>query len=133
LWLVAAGVAAIGVGGGVGHSVPVVAAGFGCVGLGIGGVDVLLNVEGAAVEAAAGRTLMPLMHAAWSAGAVLGAAIGAGAAAARVPIVEQFGSEAVVLAVVAAVAVRSLPATAPAPRGRARGPLAVRVRAWLGG
>jgi len=133
LWLVAAGVATIGVAGGVGHSVPAVAAGFGCVGLGIGGVDVLLNVEGAAVEAAAGRTLMPLMHAAWSAGAVLGAGIGAGAAAAGVPIVYQFGSEAIVIAVAAAVAVRSLPATARAPRGRARPPAAMRFRTWLRG
>ncbi len=133
LWLVAAGVAVIGVGGGVGHSVPAVAVGFGCVGFAIGGVDVLLNAEGAAVEAAAGRTLMPLMHSAWSAGAVLGAGIGAGCAAARVTIADQFGVEAVLLAAAATVAVRGLPATDRAVPEMTRPPVAARVGGWLRG
>src|SRR5271154_1957119 len=45
-------------------SLPLVAFGFVTVGVGIGALDVLINVEGAAVERAAGRTLMPKMHAA---------------------------------------------------------------------
>ena len=57
-------------------SVPLLAAAFVIAGLGIGLLDVLINVEGSAVERAAGRTLMPMMHAAWS----IGAAIGSGAA-----------------------------------------------------
>jgi hypothetical protein len=52
-------------------SVPLVAVAFVTVGLGIGVLDVLINVEGSAVERAAGRTLMPMMHAAWSIGAAV--------------------------------------------------------------
>lgn len=133
LWLVAAGVATIGIGAGVGHSVPVAAAGFAGVGLGIGSVDVLLNVEGAAVERAAGRTLMPLMHSAWSAGAVLGAGIGAASAALGLPVAWQFGGEAVVIALAAAVAAAFLPATTPAPPGTTATPVGDRVRTWLRG
>ena len=79
LWLIGAAIAVIGVSAGVAHSVVFTTAGFVLVGFGIGAVDVMINVEGAAVELAAGKTLMPLMHAAWSAGAIIGAAIGAGA------------------------------------------------------
>jgi fucose permease len=50
-------------------SVPLIAVAFVIVGLGIGTLDVLINVDGSAVERAAGRTLMPMMHAAWSVGA----------------------------------------------------------------
>lgn len=154
LWLVAAGVATIGIGAGVGHSVPAAAVGFAGVGLGIGSVDVMLNVEGAAVERAAGRTLMPLMHSAWSAGAVLGAGIGAASAAVGLPVAWQFSGEAVVITVAAAVAVRSLPAATPTPAttsaatpdvtsattpattqdpaGATATPTGERVRIWLG-
>ena len=77
LWVIGLSIGLIGVGGGLGHSVEVTAAGFVLVGFGIGTVDVMINVEGAAVERAADKTLMPLLHAAWSAGAVVGAGIGA--------------------------------------------------------
>jgi MFS family permease len=133
LWLVAAGIATIGLGAGIGHSVPVTAVGFACVGLGIGAVDVGLNVEGSAVERAAGTTLMPLMHAAWSAGVIVGAAVGAAGAALALPIEGQFVGEAIFIAGAAAVAVRFLPETEPAPTGADRPPMAARIRAWLGG
>ncbi len=133
LWLVAVGVAVIGLGAGAAHSVPATAVGFVCVGFGIGAADVMINVEGAGVERAAGRTLMPLMHAAWSAGAIAGAGIGAACAALEVPVEGQFVGEAVLIAVVAAVAVRFLPPTTEAPDRSDRPPVAARVRAWLGG
>jgi len=133
LWLVAAGVAVIGLGAGVAHSVPATAAGFAAVGLGIGASDVMINVEGAGVERAAGRTLMPLMHAAWSAGAIVGAGIGAACAALRVPVIGQFVGEAVVIVVAAAVAVRYLPGSIEVPDAADRPPAGVRIRAWLGG
>src|SRR5262249_4934087 len=44
----------------VAGSVPLLAVAFVVVGLGIGTLDVLINVEGSAVERAAGRTLMPM-------------------------------------------------------------------------
>ncbi len=62
-------------------SVPLLAVAFVITGAGIGTLDVLINVEGAAVEQAAGRTLMPMMHAAWSIGAAIGSGIGAACAA----------------------------------------------------
>jgi predicted MFS family arabinose efflux permease len=65
----------------VAGSVPLVAIAFVITGTGIGTLDVLINVEGAAVERSAGRTLMPGMHAAWSIGAAVGSGIGAACAA----------------------------------------------------
>src|SRR6516165_5118682 len=82
-------------------SVPLVAVAFVVVGLGIGLLDVLINVEGAAVEQAAGRTLMPMMHAAWSIGAAVGAGIGAACAALGVSPAAQLITEAVLIAVAA--------------------------------
>lgn len=61
--------------------VPLVAAALVITGAGLGTLDVLINVEGAAVERTAGRALMPSMHAAWSIGAAVGSGIGAACAA----------------------------------------------------
>lgn len=134
LCLVAAGIATIGLGAGAGHSTPVAVGGFVAVGLGIGGLDVVANVEGAAVERAAGRTLMPLMHAGWSAGAIAGSALGAGSAAVGLPLAEQFTGEVVLVVVVAAAALRAVPVhdapPAPAVTRRSR---PERLRSWARG
>jgi len=82
-------------------SVPLVAASFVIIGLGIGTLDVLINVEGSAVEQAAGRTLMPMMHAAWSIGAAVGSGIGAACAALGITPSAQFIAEAVLIAAAA--------------------------------
>ena len=134
---VAAGLVLVAVGAGAAGSVALTAAGFVVVGLGIGAVDVMINVEGAAIEREAGRTLMPLMHAAWSAGAVLGAGIGAGSAAVGLAFGWQFAGEALLVAVVAGVAARSIPVrehrgdggvgTAPVVQPSRAG----RLRRWL--
>ncbi len=60
-------------------------------GAGFGSWDVAMNVHGHAVEERAGRAWMPRYHAAWSAGGVLGAAVGAVAAAAGLPLGVHFG------------------------------------------
>lgn len=133
LWLAAASVSVIGIGAGALHSVPVATIGFACVGFGIGAVDVLMNVEGAAVERAAGKTLMPLMHAAWSAGAVIGSGIGAGSAALGIPPVWQFLAESTVIAVIAAIAVRFIPSAAEAASPEPKQPIDQRIRGWLAG
>src|SRR5215831_552029 len=75
-------------------SVPLVAVAFVIVGLGIGTLDVLINVEGSAVERAAGRTLMPMMHAAWSVGVAVGSGIGAACAALGITPAAQLIGEA---------------------------------------
>jgi MFS family permease len=90
-------------------SVAVLAAGFLMVGFGVGVLDVSINVEGAAVEVASGRTLMPLMHAAWSGGAAAGAGIGALCAAVGVKPAVQFAGLAVLVAAVGLVISRGIP------------------------
>ena len=90
-------------------SVPLVAVAFVITGLGIGLLDVLINVEGSAVEQAAGRTLMPMMHAAWSIGAAVGAGIGAACAALGVTPAAQLIAEAVLIAAAALGAREEVP------------------------
>src|SRR6516165_1641402 len=98
--LVAAAMAVMGLALIVG-SVPLLTVAFVIVGAGIGTLDVLINVEGAAVEQAAGRTLMPMMHAAWSIGAAIGSGVGAACAALGVSPAAQLIGEAVVIAAAA--------------------------------
>lgn len=76
---------------------------FVLVGLGIGSMDVLINVDGAAIEKTAGKTLMPLMHGMWSVGAAIGAGIGAACAALGITPAVQFIGEAVLIAVLTVV------------------------------
>ncbi|MDH2443412.1 MFS transporter [Amnibacterium sp. CER49] len=133
LLLVAAGIALVGFAAGTLHAVAPTVLGFVAVGLGIGALDVMINVEGAAVEAAAERTLMPLMHAAWSAGAILGAALGAACAALEVPPATQFAGEAVAIAVLAVVTVRFVPASEHGPAQEDRPSAAERIRGWARG
>lgn len=116
------------------RTVPLLAVAFAVVGFGIGLVDVLLNVEGSAVERAAVRTLMPFMHAAWSIGVAVGSGIGAACAALGIDPAPQFAGEAVLIAVAAFVMLRVLPdheAVDEAPGEPAR-PVAA-IRAWLRG
>jgi len=68
-------------------------------GLGYGFAEVALNVEGAALEHAMKKTLMPALHAGFSAGTLLGAGIGSVAAALEIPIFLHLSGMAVLLAV----------------------------------
>jgi MFS family permease len=116
------------------HSVALVAVGFTVVGLGLGTVDVSINVEGAAVERAAGRTLLPMMHAGWSAGAAVGAAIGAACAAAGISPGTQFLLLAALVAVVGLVMARDIPAGVPQDDEPST-PVSwqIKIRRWLHG
>ncbi|MCC3289589.1 MFS transporter [Arthrobacter sp. zg-Y1110] len=58
-------------------SIPLTGAGLLVFGVGIAGWDVAMNLEGADVERRVGRTVMPKFHGAFSAGAFVGAMIGA--------------------------------------------------------
>jgi MFS family permease len=133
LWLAGAGVGVIGVSAGLAHSVAFTTVGFVMVGFGIGSVDVMMNVEGAAVERAAGKTLMPLMHAAWSAGAIIGAGIGAACAALGIALQWQFLGETILIVGAAAAAARFIPVRERAVVGDSRPPLVDRIRGWLSG
>jgi fucose permease len=142
LAVAAAGIATVGVGAGVAGSLPLTVAGLVGIGLGIGLLDVLINVEGAALEAAVGRSLMPFLHASWSAGAILGAGIGAAGAALAVRVQWQFGAEALAIAAAAVWVAASIPdhpdPSGPgddregAPHDGKMSPVA-RLRRWAGG
>jgi MFS family permease len=117
----------------VAGSVPLVAIAFVVTGTGIGGLDVLINVEGAAVEQAAGRTLMPGMHAAWSIGAAAGSGIGAACAALGVSPAAQLIGEAVLIAAAAFGVSAGIPAGERAPAGQAPKDRGAKLRQWLRG
>jgi len=87
--------------------VALTAVGLALVGLGISAWDVAMNVEGADVERRLDRPLMPRFHAAFSIGTVLGALLGAGAAATVVGVEAQLVVTAVVVLVAVAAAVRA--------------------------
>lgn len=94
--------------------------------------DVLMNVEGAAVEKACGRTLLPLMHAFFSFGTILGALAGAGAAALGVPVVLNFSLMGTAVAVAGIFVVRYVPITGNTQaEAVVREPLGVRIRSSM--
>ena len=125
--ITAAGLATVAVG--YRHGIPPVAAGLSLFGFGSGGWDVAMNVQGAAVERAIGRAIMPKFHAGWSIGTVAGAGAGTAMVAVHVPVTAHLLAVALAVAVAGpAAARRFLPrARAPAAGGEAaarRSPLA---------
>jgi len=114
-------------------SVPLLAAAFVVAGLGIGLLDVLINVDGSAVERALGRTVMPMMHAAWSIGAAAGSGIGAACAALGVSPSEQFIAEAVLILAAALAGARGIPGGNRAPAAEPEQDRRARLRQWLHG
>jgi len=103
------GVAVIGVGTDLVGSVPLVTLGIAMWGFGNGCLDVMMNVEGAAIEAQSGRTLLPLFHAFFSFGTVVGAGLGAALIGAGLTVVAHLLIVAVVIVLVAVVAVANVP------------------------
>lgn len=69
--------------------------------------DVAMNVSGAANERALRRAIMPLFHAAFSGGTIIGAALGALAEGLHIPIVVHIAVICVLMAFSAVLAVRS--------------------------
>ncbi len=59
-------------------------------GAAIGLFEVMLNVHGADVERAVGRSVMPALHGLWSGGLLLGSALGAGLATFGIPVGPHF-------------------------------------------
>jgi len=103
-------------------SAPAVAACLFVATMGIGAWDVAMNLQGAVVEQALGRAIMPRFHGAFSLGAVAGAGVGTVAAAVGVPVSWHVIAAVVACAgAVVAVTARYLPdravETAPAPEG----------------
>lgn len=109
LLVVAAGVGLIGLGADVLHSMPVVLLGLVLFGLGNGSVDVMMNVEATAIEQQAGRTILPVFHAFFSFGTVIGAGLAAGAAWLHMTVAVHAFIVAAVIAVIAVVGVANVP------------------------
>jgi MFS family permease len=117
------------------NSLPLLSVAFVVMGAGIGLLDVLINVEGSAVERRAGRSLMPSMHAAWSIGAAAGSGIGAACAALSISPAWQMIGEAVFIAAAGLVTASGIPAGehAPPEANAPRRDRAARLRQWLRG
>ncbi len=99
----------------LGHNHYVVMPGLFLFGLGTGLWDVTQNLEGAFVERAAGHSIMSWFHAAFSAGTVAGALIGAGVIALGVPLVPHLLGAALVGLIAAIVAPSMFLPHAPEP------------------
>lgn len=80
------GVVVMGLGATVFADVMVVGVGLVLLGLGTGSWNTSSNIEGAAVERALGRHIMPRLHGSFSIGTVAGAGMGALAASLHVPV-----------------------------------------------
>ena len=102
--MVGSGLLLAGLGTSVFASPVVTAAGLAVIGLGTGSWNTASNVEGAAVERAVGRHIMPRLHGAFSLGTVAGAGLGAAAAAASLPVAWHLGAAGLVVAVSVATA-----------------------------
>lgn len=83
---------------GLAPTLPALYAAFALYGIGLGGVDATMNMQGVRLQARAGRSLMAGFHGLWSVGGILGAGFAAVGNALAVPL-------AVLLAIVAVVVV----------------------------
>lgn len=101
LLLIAVGLSVAGVGATVGPNFALTFVGLFIFGAAQGGTDVAMNVSGAANERALGRSIMPIFHAFFSFGTMVGAGLGALAEALRVPIALHLGAIAALIVVVA--------------------------------
>lgn len=102
--MVGAGLLVAGFGTTVLASPVATAVGLAVIGLGTGSWNTASNVEGAAVERAVGRHIMPRLHGAFSLGTVAGAGLGAAAAAVSLPVFWHLAAAGTVVAVSVATA-----------------------------
>lgn len=116
LVVIMAGLVAAGLSASLGGGFWAIAVSLAVFGFGNGLLDVSMNVSGAAAERALGRTVLPLMHAAFSVGTMLGALLSAGAEALSVPVAVHVG---VVALAIAAVGLAVAPRLQPEALGHA--------------
>lgn len=121
--LVGSGLICLGIGTTVFSSFAVAAAGLAMIGLAGGSWSTALNVEGAAVERALGRHIMPRLHGGFSLGTVAGAGLGAWAAAVQLPVAWHLATVGIIVSVVVMVAGRYFKADVTPTAG---GPVAPR-------
>ena len=78
-------------------------------GVGLATTNIVINLEAASSDRVSGRTLMPMFHAAFSVGAVVGAGLGALASAVHLPVSIHFPLLAAVVLITSLVVVRFMP------------------------
>lgn len=103
------GVALVGLGAAAGVGV-LVALGLAVFGLGMGGGEVALNIDGAEVERLFGRSVMPVMHGFFSLGTVIGACVGMVLTATEFPVTAHLLIASLLMTGGLAVALRGIPA-----------------------
>ncbi|MFF0910729.1 MFS transporter [Microbacterium enclense] len=137
LVLVGVGVIVVGIGSDVVQLFGVALIGLAVFGFGNGAVDVMMNVEGAALEKTTGRTIMPLLHAFFSFGTVIGAGLGFVAVSLQISVLAHCTAIGLVILAVALVAVANVPvregtmdAASPAERAHWRERLHASLAAW---
>jgi fucose permease len=106
LLLVAVGLIAAGVSASAGAGFWAILVCMAVVGYSQGTLDVAMNVSAAANERVLGRTIMPLFHASFSLGTMVGALLSAGAELVDMPVVVHVGVLALVIAAIALVVTR---------------------------
>ncbi|MBO0980354.1 MFS transporter [Microbacterium sp. SD291] len=132
----AAGVALIGVGTNVVGSLPIVVVGLVLFGLGNGSLDVMMNVEATAIEQQMSKTILPVFHAFFSFGTVIGAGFGALAVQLGADVALHTAVIAVMIVVAAVVCFLNVPsreaALDPAPHEKPhwRERMHVAMEAW---
>jgi predicted MFS family arabinose efflux permease len=89
--------------------VPVVVVGMVLFGFGHGSVDVMMNVEATAIEQQMGKTILPVFHAFFSFGTVIGAGIGALAAQLAINVATHASIMGALIAVIAVVCFFQVP------------------------
>ena len=102
-------IALLGIGSATVGSYPLVLVALVLFGATTGVIDVAMNVEGAGVEQAQGRSIMPWFHASWSLGTIVGAGAAAGLAAIGVGLDAHLLGMAALGLVASLLAVRQLP------------------------
>ncbi|MEJ1092459.1 MFS transporter [Microbacterium istanbulense] len=105
----ATGIALVGIGADLLGSPAVVLLGMALFGLGNGAVDVMMNVEATAIEQQMGKTILPVFHAFFSFGTVIGAGIGALAAGLGLNVAMHAGAMGILIAVLAVLCFAQVP------------------------
>lgn len=134
----AVGLVIIGLGTDVAHSYPLVMAGLFLFGFGNGATDIMMNVEGAAIENHTGKTLLPMFHGLFSLGTVAGASLGALAIRLDFSVAAHSAVMAALISLAAILAFTNVPRSAveaavsqtPSARPSWRERLAPMIEAW---
>ncbi|WP_166880508.1 MFS transporter [Salinibacterium sp. ZJ450] len=107
--MVSLGLFVIGLGTSIFPLVWLVVAGLVLFGFGNACLDIMMNVDGGAIEVKSGKTLLPLFHSFFSVGTVIGAAFGVAAAAQHISVFWHCLAMSLMILVIAFTAIANVP------------------------